>query len=135
MKRLYLECFLWSFVALFRSFSSAAPASSDKALKMTVIHTNDIHAHLSPFNKMGNKCAQKDLASKTCFGGIARLKTVIDSVRREKENVYLFDAGDQFQGTMFYSYYKGNVTATYMNELAYDAMTIGNHEVNSICPL
>ncbi len=38
------------------------------------------------------------------------------------------DGGDQFQGTLFYTYYKGKVAAEMMNKLGYDAMTVGNHE-------
>ena len=40
----------------------------------------------------------------------------------------LFDGGDQFQGTLFYTYYKGKLAAEMMNQMGYDAMTVGNHE-------
>ena len=38
------------------------------------------------------------------------------------------DGGDQFQGTLFYTYYKGKLAAEMMNKLGYDGMTVGNHE-------
>jgi 5'-nucleotidase/UDP-sugar diphosphatase len=38
------------------------------------------------------------------------------------------DGGDQFQGTLFYTYYKGAMAAEFMNQLGYDGMTVGNHE-------
>ena len=43
-------------------------------------------------------------------------------------NVLLVDGGDQFQGSLFYTYYKGKAAAELMNTLGYDAMTVGNHE-------
>jgi hypothetical protein len=36
--------------------------------------------------------------------------------------------GDEFQGTLFYSYYGGEKIAETLNQLNFDAMTIGNHE-------
>ena len=38
------------------------------------------------------------------------------------------DGGDQFQGTLYYTYYKGKAAAEMMNAMGYDGMTVGNHE-------
>ena len=54
--------------------------------------------------------------------------TAIERVRSEKKNVLLLDAGDQFTGTMWFEQYKGLASATFMNLMKYDAMTLGNHE-------
>ena len=40
----------------------------------------------------------------------------------------LLDGGDQFQGTLIFTVYKGTVAADLMNMLEYDAMGLGNHE-------
>ena len=63
-----------------------------------------------------------------CFGGTARLITAIQNARARADNTLLLDGGDQFQGTLFYTYYKGSVAAEMMNKLGYDGMTVGNHE-------
>lgn len=55
------------------------------------------------------------------MGGVARRKTKIDEIRKEKENVLLLDAGDQFQGTVWFNIYKGLEAAHFMNLLKYDA--------------
>ncbi|KAI9188783.1 hypothetical protein H9P43_000205 [Blastocladiella emersonii ATCC 22665] len=102
--------------------------NDNKAWNMTLIHTNDIHAHLDQFNSRGVDCTEKDIADHKCFGGAARIRTLVDQIRNSKNNTYLVDAGDQFQGTLFYNYYKGNVSADFMNSLGYDAFAIGNHE-------
>jgi 2',3'-cyclic-nucleotide 2'-phosphodiesterase (5'-nucleotidase family) len=63
-----------------------------------------------------------------CFGGVARLKTVIDQIRSDNNNVLLLDAGDQFQGTLFFSIFGAYLSSIIMNDFKYDAMCIGNHE-------
>ena len=49
-------------------------------------------------------------------------------LKSRNENWLLVDAGDQFQGSLFYQYYKGDTAAEFMNGMAYDAMAVGNHE-------
>ncbi|KAI9223765.1 Metallo-dependent phosphatase-like protein [Blastocladiella britannica] len=103
-------------------------SGDNKPFKMTLVHTNDIHSHLNPVNAGGADCSAQDMTDHACFGGVARIKAFVDKVRATKPNVYLLDAGDQFQGSMFYNYYKGNVSAEVMNTMQYDAWSIGNHE-------
>ena len=54
--------------------------------------------------------------------------TAIQEAKARTNNAILVDGGDQFQGTLFYSYYKGQMAAEMMNKLGYDGMTVGNHE-------
>ena len=70
-------------------------------------------------------------AAGNCIGGAPRLATVVNEVRAAKSNVLLLDAGDQFQGTLFYNVFRGDVLNETMNYLGYDAMTIGNHEFDN----
>ncbi len=95
---------------------------------LVVLHTNDVHARVLQFSSSGSACSEEDAAEGNCFGGVARRATAINDVRDEGGNVILVDAGDQFQGTLFYNQYKGEEAQRFMNELGYDAMTIGNHE-------
>ncbi|TPX56619.1 hypothetical protein PhCBS80983_g04420 [Powellomyces hirtus] len=98
---------------------------------MTILATNDIHAHLDEFNKGGTDCRQKDIDANLCFGGAARIKYLVDKTRAENDNVVLLDAGDQFQGTLFFNVFGGTVSGQIMNMLKYDAMCIGNHEFDN----
>jgi len=95
---------------------------------LTVLHTNDVHARILQFNRFGGTCSEDDAAEGKCFGGVARRATKINEIRAEGGNVILVDAGDQFQGTLFYTKYKGEEAQRFMNALGYDAMTLGNHE-------
>ncbi|KAI9227520.1 MAG: Metallo-dependent phosphatase-like protein [Piptocephalis tieghemiana] len=109
--------------------SSPLPPAKVLSPNLTIIHTNDIHAHMDSFSEHGTECSDQEIASYTCYGGAARLHTVVERLRKEHPNALLFDAGDQFQGTMYYTHYKGSITAEFMNEMMrYDLTTLGNHE-------
>ena len=105
---------------------TAGIASADYSL--TILHTNDFHARFEPISKYDSGCGADDNAEGKCFGGSARLVTAVAEARARTNNSILVDGGDQFQGTLFYTYYKGKLAAEMMNKLGYDAMTVGNHE-------
>ena len=105
---------------------STGMAAADYAL--TVLHTNDFHARFEPISKYNSGCSADSNAEGKCFGGSARLMTAINAARAQSSNSILVDGGDQFQGTLFYNYYKGQLAAEMMNKMGYDAMTVGNHE-------
>ncbi|NSX53413.1 bifunctional metallophosphatase/5'-nucleotidase [Parasulfitobacter algicola] len=105
---------------------TATTASADYSL--TILHTNDFHARFEPISKYDSPCSAEDNDAGECFGGSARLVTTINDARARSNNSILVDGGDQFQGSLFYTYYKGKLAAEMMNKMAYDAMTVGNHE-------
>jgi len=105
---------------------SAGAAAAD--YQLTILHTNDFHARFEPISKYDSGCSAEANAEGKCFGGSARLVTAVAEARARSNNSILVDGGDQFQGTLFYTYYKGKVAAEMMNKLGYDAMTVGNHE-------
>ena len=105
-----------------------APLAAVADFNLTILHTNDFHDRYEPITGSDSTCAPEDNSAGECFGGSARLITAIHDARARHENTILVDGGDQFQGTLFYTYYKGSMTAEFMNLLGYDAMTVGNHE-------
>ncbi|SLN67629.1 Trifunctional nucleotide phosphoesterase protein YfkN precursor [Aquimixticola soesokkakensis] len=105
---------------------SAGAAAADYSL--TIFHTNDFHARFEPVSAYDSTCSAEDNTAGDCFGGTARLVTALEAARAQTDNSILVDGGDQFQGTLFYTYYKGKMAAEFMNKLGYDAMTVGNHE-------
>ncbi len=104
----------------------AGAAQAD--FSMTILHTNDFHSRFEPINGYDSTCSAEDNEAGECFGGTARLITAIEAAREEGGTTLLVDGGDQFQGTLFYTEYKGALAAEMMNRLGYDAMTVGNHE-------
>jgi 5'-nucleotidase len=105
---------------------AAGTAWADYSL--TILHTNDFHARFEPISKYDSGCSTEDNAEGKCFGGSARLVSAVNAARARSDNSILVDGGDQFQGTLFYTYYKGKLAAEMMNKMGYDAMTVGNHE-------
>ncbi|OIP87666.1 MAG: multifunctional 2',3'-cyclic-nucleotide 2'-phosphodiesterase/5'-nucleotidase/3'-nucleotidase [Rhodobacterales bacterium CG2_30_65_12] len=95
---------------------------------LTILHTNDFHSRFEPISKYDSGCSEADNQEGKCFGGSSRLMTAVNEARARSNNSILVDGGDQFQGTLFYTYYKGAFAAEMMNKLGYDAMTVGNHE-------
>ena len=105
------------------------PFGAASAETVTILHTNDVHSRIEPITKYDNTCSPEDDAAGECFGGSARLATAIAAEREAAEGeVLLLDGGDQFQGTLFYTHYKGAAAAEIMNVLEYDLMAVGNHE-------
>ncbi|WP_420862472.1 bifunctional metallophosphatase/5'-nucleotidase [Algirhabdus cladophorae] len=107
---------------------TAGTAAADYSL--TILHTNDFHARFEPISKYDSGCSAEDNTEGKCFGGSARLMTAINDAKARSNNWVLLDGGDQFQGTMFFTYYKGMLAAEMMNQMGYTAMTVGNHEFN-----
>ncbi|XP_062323348.1 5'-nucleotidase [Osmerus eperlanus] len=96
------------------------------AWDLTLLHTNDVHARVEETNIDSGKCTKG-----SCFAGVARRFSKIKEIRSRERNVMLLDAGDQFQGTVWFNFYKGAEAAHFMNKLGYDAMALGNHEFDN----
>ncbi len=107
---------------------SATGAFAD--FELNILHINDFHSRIEAINKFDSTCSEEEAAKNECFGGIARMKTAIDARRNELagKNILTLDAGDQFQGSLFYTTYKSAPIAEFMNGIGFDAMEIGNHE-------
>ncbi|XP_059178708.1 snake venom 5'-nucleotidase-like isoform X2 [Physella acuta] len=96
---------------------------------LTLLHTNDVHARIEEADKSSAPCTPQLVASNNCFGGAARIRTMVEKKRTEHVNhTILLDAGDQFQGTLWFYQFGGIVSAQFMNLIRYDAMAVGNHE-------
>ena len=98
--------------------------------ELNILHINDLHSRIESINKFDSTCSAEEEGKNECFGGVARLKTAIDGKRQELtgKNVLLLNAGDNFQGSLFFTTYKGVAEAEFLKLMKFDAMTIGNHE-------
>ncbi|KAF5025093.1 hypothetical protein F66182_2794 [Fusarium sp. NRRL 66182] len=97
----------------------------DGNYNISFFHVNDVHAHLDEFSRSGTDCVDPE---RGCFGGYARIKHAVDALREERPDNLWLNAGDEFQGTLFYSFYGPEKIAENLNALEFDAMTLGNHE-------
>ncbi|MFN2420751.1 MAG: metallophosphoesterase, partial [Gemmatimonadota bacterium] len=96
-------------------------------VELVVLGTTDVHGRLVPWDYFTGR--EVDY-------GLARVATLVDSIRAAEPHVLLLDSGDLLQGNPL-TYYWGVVAPPdthpvvhAMNLLRYDAAAIGNHEFN-----
>eukprot|EP01025_Chloroclados_australasicus_P027571 TRINITY_DN27322_c0_g1_i4.p1 TRINITY_DN27322_c0_g1~~TRINITY_DN27322_c0_g1_i4.p1 ORF type:complete len:801 (-),score=68.51 TRINITY_DN27322_c0_g1_i4:1417-3606(-) len=98
-------------------------------VKINILHFNDLHARLQPTTQWWWECEPWRNDQGECFGGIARIKTIVDQTRAEGTPMLLLDGGDDFVGTSWdYHDPTNKATAHFLNRLGVDAMVLGNHE-------
>ena len=90
--------------------------------QLVILHTNDTHSCVMPLNP---NLADTTKANR---GGFIRRATMIKEERKNNPKLLLIDSGDFSQGSPYYTLFKGDVEIGLMNEMKYDASTIGNHE-------
>ncbi len=92
-------------------------------IRLTILHTNDVHSRIEPFPDDGSRNAG--------LGGVSRRGVLIERIRRAEDHVLLFDSGDIFQGTPYFNFFGGELEIKLMTELGYDAATMGNHDFDA----
>jgi 5'-nucleotidase len=101
------------------------------AHRLTIIHMNDFHSRHEPVGPAALDCRAED-GKPGCYGGAARLASAIATQRASAEaegrTVLLIDAGDQFQGSLFFTAWHGEVERAVMHLNGTEAMAVGNHE-------
>jgi 5'-nucleotidase len=65
------------------------------------------------------------------MGGFARIAHKINDIRKKHDNVLVLDAGDVFQGSPYFNFFKGELNYKLMSKMGYDASTFGNHEFDN----
>jgi len=94
--------------------------AKDDLVKLTILHTNDVHSRIEPFPMDGSR--------NQGLGGAARRASLLKKIRAEEEHLLLLDAGDIFQGTPYFNFFLGELEFKLMSEMKYDAATLGNHD-------
>ena len=110
-------------------------ARAQGTFKLNILHINDMHSRVESISRFNSTCSVEDKDAGKCFGGFGRLATKIRERRKEiadaGEHVLTLDAGDQFQGSLFYTTYRGKAEGEFMNRIGFDLMAVGNHEFDN----
>jgi len=93
------------------------------ANKLTILHTNDQHSRIEPFDASYTKNPNQ--------GGFARRASLIRQIRSQEPNLLLLDSGDIFQGTPYFNFFGGELEFKLMSMMKYDASTMGNHDFDN----
>ncbi len=108
-------------------------AHGEVAHRLTILHINDLHSRHEAVDGRALACTAG--SKPDCFGGSARLAGAIfeeaEIVKLAGREVLQLDAGDQFQGSLYYTAWKGEVEAAIANVFGTEAMTVGNHEFDN----
>ena len=113
MKRIYV---------LFTALCVCCALAAQDIKELLILHTNDTHSRVEPISITD---PNPEFAGKA---GFVRRVTLIKEIRKQDKDLLLFDCGDFSQGSPFYNMFGGEVEVKLMNEMGYDAGTIGNHE-------
>ncbi|WP_133178787.1 bifunctional metallophosphatase/5'-nucleotidase [Shewanella decolorationis] len=102
---------------------------------LSLAHINDTHSNFEPSRvHFSVNLGLKSLDITSHSGGYARLGYHISKAREQADQSktpFLFlHGGDSFQGTLYFSHFKGKANAHLLNLLAPDAMVIGNHDID-----
>ncbi len=102
---------------------------------LSLAHINDTHSNFEPSRvQFSFNLGLKALDITSHSGGYARLGYQISQARdraAQSQMPFLFlHGGDSFQGTLYFSHFKGKANAHLLNLLAPDAMVIGNHDID-----
>ena len=101
---------------------SPLDADAKKHKQLVILHTNDTHSTIFPVKQ---NIDDKEIAGR---GGYLRRVNMLKEQRQQHPDLLLFDSGDFSQGSGYYTLFKGEVEIGLMNQMGYDAVTIGNHE-------
>ncbi|RRI07853.1 LysM peptidoglycan-binding domain-containing protein [Mesorhizobium tamadayense] len=117
-------------LALSASTIGMSAGASFADYTLNILHFNDWHSRIEGNNKYESTCSAEEETKGECIGGAGRLVTAIAEQRKklEGQNVLLLNAGDSFQGSLFYITYKGAAEEEFLNQMKPDAVTLGNHE-------
>ncbi|XP_049693559.2 apyrase isoform X2 [Helicoverpa armigera] len=110
------------------SYALALSVLSASGYELNILHYNDFHARFVETSPIGTVC---NPTVAPCIGGFARLATLVRERLREEPESLLLNAGDSFQGTIWYNILRWNVTQDFMNLLPHDAHVLGNHEFDN----
>lgn len=102
---------------------------AEKPLVIKVVETSDLHGSLFPYDFKTDKPKETSLAN---------VVTLVKELRADKsQEVLLLDCGDNLQGQPLIYYYnfvatkEQNILSKTFNTLAYDAIALGNHDVET----
>ncbi len=108
--------------------------SSGEDFELTILHINDHHSHLDPFNatlRLRTSDGGERSNVSVSMGSFPRVTQAFDELAQGRENVLKLHGGDAITGTLYYTLEEGRADADLMNTICFDAMVVGNHEFDS----
>jgi 5'-nucleotidase/UDP-sugar diphosphatase len=108
----------------------AQPDLEGEDVRLTIIHTADIHSRLFPYNFVPNVFDQDYglLPAKGPFGGVARIATMVKRIRVSTDRSLWLDSGDAWEGAPVFNEFKGEAEIRSLSLAGMEGEVLGNHE-------
>lgn len=108
-------------------FANPLQKTTDDNFKLIILHNNDMHARFEQTNAASGRCKDEDAQNNLCYGGFARVAHEVRKYKKKAEDgeippVLYLNAGDTYTGTPWFTIFKDNITAAFLNMLKPDAM-------------
>lgn len=112
------------------TYQSDSPDLRGQDVRLTFIHTSDIHSRILPYDHDPLYTEQQlGLAEgRGPYGGIARMAYIAKREREKAGRSLWLDSGDLFQGAPIFNLYRGEPEVRALSTAGLDAMALGNHE-------
>jgi 5'-nucleotidase len=114
---------------------SNSTTASSRVTRIRIAHINDTHSHFEPSPlplQIHTESGIKNAFSSV--GGFARIHSRVQHWRKlsqqQQREFMLLHAGDCFQGSLYFSLFKGQANVELLNALSPDVMALGNHELD-----
>jgi len=107
-----------------------APDLSGQAVRLTFLHTSDIHSRLLEYNFdpsfTDNGLGLMDDVGP--YGGIAEMATILKRERADAGRVLHLDSGDCFQGSVLFNEFAGEAEFRTLSMAGLNGAVVANHE-------
>ncbi|MGB5444612.1 MAG: bifunctional UDP-sugar hydrolase/5'-nucleotidase [Psychromonas sp.] len=108
---------------------------NNKPVKITLAHINDTHSYFEPQSlQLQLNIDGKSISPYVSNGGFSRIATRVKQLKaaavQHNRDFIFVHAGDCFQGTLYFSLFKGKANSEMLNALGIDVMALGNHELD-----
>lgn len=104
---------------------NSSTEAAETALELLILHNNDMHARFEQTSKYSTQCHPDEIEANQCYGGFARVSTLLKKYRAEANNggppVLYLNAGDTYTGTPYFAEFKSKIVSDFLNMLKPDA--------------
>ncbi|WP_300367443.1 bifunctional UDP-sugar hydrolase/5'-nucleotidase [Brachyspira sp.] len=107
---------------------TSSSLNNDREVNFTIVQTTDIHGMIFPYNFMTDKEENTSMA---------HIASYLKQLKNDGRTILLLDNGDSLQGQPSVYYYnfvasdKMHIWSEVLNYLNYDAVCIGNHDIEA----
>jgi len=116
-------------LAACQSAPSRLPPPPEAPFTLRILHINDHHSRVAPDS--GQVLLLDGEPIQVSFGGFPQLVTAFRELGEGAEHLLKLHAGDAMTGDLYFTLFHGEADADLMNQVCFDAFTVGNHEFDA----